>query len=410
MQVIDEISGKRVSMNSCHLVVVQHLPGMLVFGYSKRTDTIVSILACVDGQIDSYLGDYELLKDVLVYSSNRGCYISIVDYPVDNFLVEQYQKGMGKFPYTFSRRYEAIESFNIFKGRQKVINLESFDITPYLHYTFGLEFETSMGYVPENLCFRDGLIPLRDGSISGLEYSTVVLEGNEGLSLLKQQIETLKKYTAFNKECSLHIHLGGFPLNPDAIYRAYLVCKSLEGEMENIVPPLTFKSGQYKENGKDYCMKLRTYRNFNQMYEHLVGRRFFGSFTQPHPLDLNREAKWRIPTRYYAVNFINLLCYNVNKTVEFRFLRPTYQFNKILLWLAIFNAILKYAEDVTNMQSYREISLGDVIRHVYPTEIANKVWSGVTRLRILVANQTSNGDYIGRDIEFEDELFRNYLI
>lgn len=297
MQVVDEISGKRVSINSCHLVVVQHLPGMLVFGYSKRTDTIVSILACVNGQIDSYLGDYELLKDVLVYSSNRGCYISIVDYPVDNLLVEQYQKGMGGFPYTFSRRYEAIESFNIFEGRQKVINPESFDITPYLHYTFGLEFETSMGYVPENLCFRDGLIPLRDGSISGLEYSTVVLGGNEGLSLLKQQVETLKKYTAFNKECSLHVHLGGFPLNPDAIYRAYLICKFLEGEIENIVPPLTFKSGQYKENGKDYCMKLRTYRNFNQMYEHLVGRRFFGSFTQPHPLDLNREAKWRIPTR-----------------------------------------------------------------------------------------------------------------
>lgn len=410
MQVVDEISGKKYSMNSCHLVVVKHLPGMLVYGYTRRRETIVSILACVNGEIDSYFGDYELLKDVLVYSSSKGCYISTVDYPVENFLVEQYQKGMGRFPYTFSRRYEAIESFNIFEGRQKVINPESFDITPYLHYTFGLEFETSMGYVPENLCFRDGLIPLRDGSISGLEYSTVVLGGDEGLSLLKQQVKTLKKYTAFNKECSLHIHLGGFPLNPDAIYRAYLICKSLEEEIEHMVPPLTFKSGQYKENGKDYCMKLRTYRNFNQMYEHLVGRRFFGSFTQPHPLDLNREAKWRIPTRYYAVNFINLLCYNVNKTIEFRFLRPTYQFNKILLWLTIFNAILKYAEDITNMQSYRGVSLGDVIRHVYPAEIANKVWNGVTRLRILVTNQVSNGDYIGRDIEFEDELFRNYLI
>lgn len=80
------------------------------------------------------------------------------------------------------------------------------------------------------------------------------------------------------------------------------------------------------------------------------------------------------------------------------------------MWLAIFNAILKYAEDVTNMQSYRRVSLGDVIRHVYPTEIANKVWNGVTRLKILVANQTNNGDCIGRDIEFEDELFRDYLI
>lgn len=73
------------------------------------------------------------------------------------------------------------------------------------------------------------------------------------------------------------------------------------------------------------------------------------------------------------------------------------------------NAILKYAEDVTNVQSYRGVALGDVIRHVYPTEIANKVWNGVIRLKILVANQTNNGDRIGRDIEFEDELFPNNL-
>lgn len=410
MQVIDEISGKKYPKSSCHLVVVKHLPGMLVYGYTRRRETIVSILACVNGKIDSYLGDYELLKDVLVYSSNRGCYISTVDFPTENLLIEQYQKGIGRFPYTFAKRYEAIESFDIFEGKQKVVNPESFDIAPHLHYTFGLEFETSMGYVPENLCFRDGLIPLRDGSISGLEYSTIVLEGNKGLSLLKQQIKTLRKYTAFNKECSLHVHLGGFPLNSDAIYRAYLVCRSLEEEIENIVPPLTFKSGKYKENGKDYCMKLRTYRNFNQMYEHLVGRRFLGSFTQPHPLDLNREAKWRIPMRYYSVNFINLLCYNVNKTIEFRFLRPTYQFNKILLWLSIFNAILKYAESVTNSQACRKISLKDVIRYVYPQEIADKICNGITRLGILVVSQINNGDSIGRDIEFEEDLFKDFSI
>lgn len=383
---------------------------MLVYGYTRRRETIVSILACVDGEINSYLGDYELLKDVLVYSSLRGCYISTVDYPYENLLKEQFQKGLGKFPYTFPKRYEAVESFDIFEGKQEIISPESFDIAQYLRYTFGLEFETSMGYVPENLCFRDGLIPLRDGSISGLEYSTVILKGSEGLSLLKQQLETLKKYTAFNKECSLHIHLGGFPLNPDAIYRAYLICKLLEGKIEHMVPPLTFKSSLYKENGKDYCMKLRTFRNFNQMYEHLVGRRFFGSFTQPHPLDLGRQAKWRIPTRYYSVNFINLLCYDVNKTIEFRFLRPTYKFNKILLWLAIFNAVLAYAEDVADLQLYKKVSLESVVRYIYPQEIATWVLNGITKLEILVANQVNNGDSIGRDIEFEDELFRDYLI
>lgn len=407
MYVIDEISGEVVPEELCELVVVQHLPGMVILGYSKKTNTLVNIMVFVDNEYEFFIGNYELLKDILVYSSKRGCYISTVDFPVETLLIEQYQKGMGGFPYTFSKRYEAIESFNIFEGKQKIVNPESFDITPYLNYTFGLEFETSMGYVPENLCFRDGLIPLRDGSISGLEYSTIVLKGNEGLSLLKQQIETLKKYTAFNKECSLHIHLGGFPLNPDAIYKVYLVCKSLENELEKLVPPLTFKSGQYKKNGKDYCMKLKSFTSFNQMYRYLVGKPFLGSLTQPHPLDYERKAKWRIQTRYYSINFINLLCYRINKTIEFRFLRPTYQFNKILLWLAIFNAILKYAELASTAQSCKNLSLKKVIDEVYPTKIADKIHDGITKLRILVINQVSNDDLIGRDIEFEEELFNS---
>ena len=77
----------------------------------------------------------------------------------------------------------------------------------------GFEFETSAGIIPEEIALRDGLVPLRDGSISGLEYSSVVLTpDNDGLSLLKQQLETLRQYTSFNKECALHIHFGKFPM------------------------------------------------------------------------------------------------------------------------------------------------------------------------------------------------------
>ena len=47
-----------------------------------------------------------------------------------------------------------------------------------------------IGYIPQEICYRDGLIPLRDGSISGLEYSTVILKGNKGINLLQQQVET----------------------------------------------------------------------------------------------------------------------------------------------------------------------------------------------------------------------------
>jgi hypothetical protein len=303
-----------------------------------------------------------------------------------------------------------VESFEIFKDKQLVVNPKEHKLSKYLHYTFGVEFETSQGYIPQDICFRDGLIPLRDGSITGLEYSTVVLNGNEGLCLLEQQVESLKEYTYFNKECSLHIHMGGYPLDPLKIFRLYNTCKKLEPYIEHIVPNLTFNSAEYKLNGKDYCTKLANYKNFEELYTGLVGRKFMDSFTQPHPLDIRREAKWHIDTRYTWVNFINALCYNVNKTIEFRFLRPTYNFKKIVLWLYIFNAILKFSEEMTTV---REVNKPDLLKYivkkVYPEDISNEILGGIQRLEILKENQTRNADFIGKDTEMETLLFPDSL-
>ena len=42
-----------------------------------------------------------------------------------------------------------------------------------------------------------------------------------------------------------------------------------------------------------------------------------------------------------------MLCYEGPKTIEFRFLRPTFNFTKVYTWLLVFNAILKTAEEWT---------------------------------------------------------------
>ena len=85
---------------------------------------------------------------------------------------------------------------------------------------------------------------------------------------------------------------------------------------------------------------------------------------------------------YYWVNFINLICYKVNKTIEFRLLRPTYNFNKIKLWLYIFNAILMYAEDI-NAPIPRTVRLKSVLTKVYPDSILDYLLTGVQKLKIL---------------------------
>ena len=407
MQVFDEITKQWENIRNCRRVVLECKSNLIVFGYTSRVDKVVKIGVKTSFGDDLIFGtDPKLFKGELLFSKSRGIYFSPVNCDKHFITTEQLIKGQGDFPYVLTRKYEAVENFDIFKDRQVIEdNNSSYQLANYLKYTFGLEFETSQGYIPEDICYRDGLIPLRDGSITAPEYSTVVLQGNQGISLLHQQIETLKEYTAFNKECSLHVHLGGYPLEPTAIFKLYKVCKVLENELESILPRLTFHSSAYKDNGKDYCKKLNIYTSFEDMYKKLVGRKFFGSFTQAHPDDKERKRKWNIATRYYFVNFINALCYNVNKTIEFRFLRPTYNFKKIILWLYIFNGILEYARKYYTYGSYIDLSI--IMHKCYPESVAKKLDEGILRLSVLTVSQDANGDHIGAEVWREDELFND---
>ena len=410
MQVFDEATKQWVNIQNCKKIVLEYQSDLVVFGYTSRIDKVLKVLIKTSYDDDLYFEtDLDLYKGELLFSKSRGVYFSPINWDADSIVMEQLIKGQGNFPYVLSRKYEAVENFAVFKGKQVVKDIKtSYELAKHLDYTFGLEFETSQGYIPEDICYQDGLIPLRDGSITAPEYSTVVLKGNQGISLLHQQIETLKEYTSFNKECSLHVHLGNYPLKPDTIFNLYKVCKYLENELKSILPRFTFCSGVYKNNEKDYCKKLKNYSSFEDMYYKLVGRKFFGSFTQAHPDDKERKRKWNVVNRYYFVNFINALCYKVNKTIEFRFLRPTYNFKKILLWLYIFNGILKYSEKYYNPDCY--ITLRIIIKKCYPEELANELCKGLQRLRALTINQINNGDQIGAEVWMEDELFNDLKI
>lgn len=373
---------------------------------------------------EAYTGISREALPGLMWSNKLGYYITKDKLTPEEILGHQLVRGQGNFPYQFPKRYEAAESFHLFKDAQKVLEDVQYPLSKELGYTFGLEFETSMGYIPQEICFRDGLIPLRDGSISGIEYSTVVLEGNKGLNLLKQQLDTLKEYTKFNKECALHVHMGGFPVDPIHIFALYSLWYAVERELERreYVPKMTFHTSAYKANGKDYCNMLSDgVATFEQLFEKATGKRYLGSLVQPHPADIEKRAKWNIKARYYGLNLINMLCYKGPKTVEFRFLRPTFNYRKITLWLYILNAVLKYAETLAN--TWKDLGhcdtknmigwivnesfpgIGGILRSVYDEETYSYLCKELTLLRMSVHAQHQNGDDCGRDIEFEEELF-----
>lgn len=409
MQVFDEVNKYWIPQRGSVKIVIDYIFGQVIYGYTNSFEGLVKMFIIIDDCVKTFLTNPKIFKEKLVFSKCRGMYFPPCCMTPLSCRREQLIKGQEEFPYVIEKHYEAIENFNIFKNKQIIKNNTThYKLSNYLKYTFGLEFETSQGYVPEDICFQDGLIPLRDGSISAPEYSTVVLEGNNGIALLYQQLETLKEYTDFNKECSLHVHLGGYPLKSDKIYNLYKTCYILQSELTRILPSLTFYSSEYKNNKKDYCKKLPFYTSFDKMYQQLVGRPFYGDFTQAHPNDIERKRKWNVITRYYFVNFINALCYNVNKTIEFRFLRPTYNFKKILLWLYIFNAILEYSEKYYSENE--EITLSNIINKCYPEGLRNELCVGIEKLYCLTLNQHSNGDYIGAEVWMEDRMFNDLNI
>lgn len=321
--------------------------------------------------------------------------------------------GAGQYPYrTIVRRYSANESLNSFKNLQITLPKVKSKQREFLKYTFGMEFETSGGYVPEPLCYRYGLIPLRDGSIRGIEYSTIVLDNGNGLSLLKEQIALLKEYTQFDKDCSLHMHLGGYPIEPVHIFVLDVLGNIIQDSLEQYLPQWTFTSENYKSSHKNYCRKLQKFNTFHDLY-HVAsnGINYMGSLQQPHPNDNNRTSKWNISVRYVWQNIVNMMFYRGCKTVEYRFLRPTYNFNKIINWLFIFNGILQFAETVSKslLKKYKDNAITLVDYNVIQKYLLENY--GIANINddnlVIIMNSIYKGGPIGmieQILEFLDEL------
>lgn len=345
---------------------------------------------------------YEALKNNLGFDYTRGCYVIGKDTNKYTFTF-----GRDAFPYNLDRMvYNTKFEEHLFKGKQKYKNLIDFKFFNEIPYTFGLEFETAGGYIPQHKLYELGLIPLRDGSITGIEYSTIVLQGTLGLNLLKQQMEELNKTTIFDKDCSLHIHFGNFPLKEEILLSVNNLF--VNSDIRRFVPQYTFDTTAYKSNqDKNYCAYNSRYHTFQEMYGNLVGRNYYGDLHQPHPNDLHGTRKWNIKSRYKAVNFINALCYDGPKTIEFRMLRPTYNFNKVLGWLFIYAAFIKYAESLTgkNTSCFRgSISVESIVKAVYSSELAEIICEFLYMNERIVYAQQSVKDYFGMRVDIDDKV------
>jgi hypothetical protein len=91
-------------------------------------------------------------------------------------------------------------------------------------------------------------------------------------------------------------------------------------------------------------------------------------------------------------------------------LRPTYNFDKILGWLFVYGAYVKYAEQNASKDStfFRtKISLEQIIRSVYSEELANILCEFLRLSGRVVEAQTSVKDNYGMRVDIDDKVI-NY--
>jgi hypothetical protein len=113
---------------------------------------------------------YDKLKDSLGFDYLSGYYVIGKDINQNNF-----PPGRDMFPYNLDRNmYNMKFEEHLFAGKQIVSNNINFKYIKEFPYTFGLEFETAGGFIPQHQLYELGLIPLRDGSIKGIEFTSYV--------------------------------------------------------------------------------------------------------------------------------------------------------------------------------------------------------------------------------------------
>lgn len=315
-----------------------------------------------------------------IYKEYGGSYMD-AQYAFSTSFDKSKDRANNSYAYGFERLYNSEGLIGTFskvdnsKYINQMINVEKIsakDLMVLRKYSFGLEIETANGIIPEFRCKELGLIPLRDGSITGHEYTTIPMYGSDGVNLLVNQMAEIKERCSIDRNCSVHIHFGNYSLDESKILNLYNLCYLLQNEIGAMFPYYIYNSGNYKSNGKDYCKKLPSRQtSIKQLYTYLAdgNASWQGSFTEAHPSDPRRDRKWEIHQRYYYVNFINMLFGNGAKTVEFRIHSATTNSDKLVNWLYICMAILNYAEN--NLISETPMTLSEILEFSYSDKTVN---------------------------------------
>lgn len=230
--------------------------------------------------------------------------------------------------------------------------------------TFGVELECSHGTLPDNIQNRTGVVICRDGSLKdengmpGPEFVTIPLQGAKGLQTISTLCKELTKRTKININCSLHIHFGNIPTSRAYLVSLYKLCYKIQNEIFTMFPyykanPDGVKNKNYNKKLPSLYMSRIAESCSKEDYNRFINGTYYKIFswlTEGYTPDAERNrknrrhpttTKWERHARYYWINFMNTI-FSERNTLEFRLHGPTTNQQKVVNWLFICNAILKY--------------------------------------------------------------------
>jgi hypothetical protein len=249
-------------------------------------------------------------------------------------------------------------------------------------FSYGFEIETTAGKMPDYRIWKNGFVPLKDGSISGYEFTSIPFHDATGMNSLRDLQDQLSSFS-IDKYCSLHIHIGNTKMTNKELVAFYMLTYQIQQEVIDFLPPYKRSENYFAEKAgqsqyatvKDHCKPFRSLgfyiqdSSIEEKYETLC------DFVNPYDVnpDYNDEdydedyeqqpqelSKWNEYSRYFGVN---LLPYIKNgSTIEFRSHEPTLNFQKIINWLLIISATVKYTKANTDyILNKNKITLSNVI-------------------------------------------------
>lgn len=275
----------------------------------------------------------------------------------------------------------------------------------------GIEFETSSGYLPESICLRNGLIPLKDGSIHGHEYVTVPYMDNI-VERTVQSCTALRYGTSIDHLCSTHVHIGGLRKDRTFITSLYELWSYIQDEFYELIVinkrHIDYISNK-KHGAKDHCKSVPKIAATSIAEYYKTIFTLFNSSNAPSReyhrgrLVHDNTQKWNIDCRYYNLNMINLL--NGNNVVEFRIHGPSLNEVKLVNYLFILNAVIEFASRYSNIVMHRKekLYLEKILKVVYKDqpEIAKVLINYVNYRKNLYLGNLMKNDIFGEEINDE---------